>query len=280
MPSITFGHGRQRTRCARLGERGRLDDRLASRSTGSTLSGEGDIVIDPDELILSASTTTSASRADMFDAHVPGEVPRPGAAGRRPTTTASQQWWYGDIRGRNLGLNAVAGKPPRDVQRRRRRATTRCGPGCYDVHERVRDMTAGGQLAGLNFPNWTGFSGPGAEPGPRPRRQPGDDPGVQRLARRRVVRRLSRSGSSRAASCRCSTPSWPRPRCAASPTRAATRSRSRRTPRRSSMPSIHTDCWDPLFAACVRHRDRAVLPRRLVVDAARRRRPTRRRACR
>ncbi len=31
-------------------------------------------------------------------------------------------------------------------------------PGCYDVHERVRDMNAGGQLAGLNFPNWTGFS--------------------------------------------------------------------------------------------------------------------------
>ena len=39
-------------------------------------------------------------------------------------------------------------------------------PGCYDVHERVRDMNAGGQLAGLNFPNWTGFSGQVLNQGP------------------------------------------------------------------------------------------------------------------
>src|SRR6478672_10807811 len=41
-------------------------------------------------------------------------------------------------------------------------------PGCYDVHERVRDMSAGGQLAGLNFPNWTGFSGQVLNEGPDP----------------------------------------------------------------------------------------------------------------
>ena len=35
------------------------------------------------------------------------------------------------------------------------------------------------------------------------------------------------------------------------------------------MPSIHTDYWDPLFARVLRHRDRAVLPRRLVVASAR-----------
>ena len=39
-------------------------------------------------------------------------------------------------------------------------------PGCYDVHERVRDMSAGGQLAGLNFPNCTGFSGQVLNQGP------------------------------------------------------------------------------------------------------------------
>ena len=39
-------------------------------------------------------------------------------------------------------------------------------PGCYDVDERVRDMSAGGQLAGLNFPNWTGFSGQVLNQGP------------------------------------------------------------------------------------------------------------------
>ena len=39
-------------------------------------------------------------------------------------------------------------------------------PGCFDVHERVRDMNAGGQLAGLNFPNWTGFAGQVLNQGP------------------------------------------------------------------------------------------------------------------
>ena len=39
-------------------------------------------------------------------------------------------------------------------------------PGCYDVDERVRDMSAGGQLAGLNFPNFTGFSGQVLNQGP------------------------------------------------------------------------------------------------------------------
>ncbi len=65
-----------------------------------------------DDLILISVDDHIAEPADMFDAHVPGEVPGPRAAGRRPTTTASQQWWYGDVKGRNLGLNAVAGKPP------------------------------------------------------------------------------------------------------------------------------------------------------------------------
>jgi predicted TIM-barrel fold metal-dependent hydrolase len=39
-------------------------------------------------------------------------------------------------------------------------------PGCFNVDERVRDMNAGGLLAGLNFPNWTGFSGQVLNQGP------------------------------------------------------------------------------------------------------------------
>jgi predicted TIM-barrel fold metal-dependent hydrolase len=76
-----------------------------------------------------------------------------------------QQWWYGELRGRNLGLNAVAGKSSEyfnvDASR-----YEEMRPGCYDVHERVRDMDAGGQIAGLNFPNWTGFSGQVLNQGP------------------------------------------------------------------------------------------------------------------
>ena len=34
----------------------------------------------------------------------------------------------------------------------------RSGPGCYDVHERVKDMNAGGILASMNFPSFPGFA--------------------------------------------------------------------------------------------------------------------------
>ncbi len=58
----------------------------------------------------------------------------------------------------NIGLNAVAGRPkeeygvdPTSFEEMR--------PGCYDVHERVKDMSAGGVLVCLCFPSFPSFSG-------------------------------------------------------------------------------------------------------------------------
>ncbi|CAO5258692.1 amidohydrolase family protein [Frankia sp. AgKG'84/4] len=58
----------------------------------------------------------------------------------------------------NIGLNAVAGRPrseygvePTSFEEMR--------PGCYDVHERVKDMNAGGVLGSMCFPSFPGFSG-------------------------------------------------------------------------------------------------------------------------
>ena len=63
----------------------------------------------------------------MFDAHVPARY-----AGQGPRVETdmdgSQQWWYGDINGRYLGLNAVAGKP-REMFNVNLSATWRCGRG-------------------------------------------------------------------------------------------------------------------------------------------------------
>jgi hypothetical protein len=58
----------------------------------------------------------------------------------------------------NVGLNAVAGRVPEEYgvdpvsfdQMR---------PGCFDIHERVRDMDVNGVLGSLNFPSLTGFAG-------------------------------------------------------------------------------------------------------------------------
>ena len=118
----------------------------------------------PEDLILISVDDHICEPRDMFDAHVPAkykdQVPRVVE-----DDDGREQWWYGDLPGRNLGLNAVAGKP-REYFNLDASRYDEMRPGCYDVHERVRDMSAGGQLAGLNFPNWTGFAGQVLQNGP------------------------------------------------------------------------------------------------------------------
>jgi len=117
-----------------------------------------------DDMILISVDDHIAEPADMFEGHVP-EKYRDRAPHVVVEGDGREQWYYGDLKGRNLGLNAVAGKPREmfnvDVLR-----YDEMRPGCYDVHERVRDMNAGGQLAAINFPNWTGFSGQVLNQGP------------------------------------------------------------------------------------------------------------------
>ena len=117
-----------------------------------------------DDLILISVDDHIAEPADMFDAHVPAKY-KDKAPRVVTEENGVQQWYYGDLRGRNLGLNAVAGKP-REMFNVDASRYDEMRPGCYDVHERVRDMNAGGQLAGLNFPNWPGFSGQVLNQGP------------------------------------------------------------------------------------------------------------------
>jgi predicted TIM-barrel fold metal-dependent hydrolase len=158
---------------------------------------------------------------------------------------------YGDKKGRDLGLNAVAGKP-REMFNIDASRYDEMRAGCYDVHERVRDMSAGGQLAGLNFPNWTGFSGQVLNLGPdrdvnlvmikayndwhvdewcgaHPERfiPCGIIPLFDAEEGAKEVRRLAEKG------CHAITFS--------------------ENPTGLGMPSIHTDAWDPIFAACAEH---------------------------
>ena len=117
-----------------------------------------------ENLILISVDDHICEPADMFMRQVPARW-RDQAPRVRDEPNGSQQWYYGNVRGRNLGLNAVAGKP-REFFNIDASRYDQMRPGCYDVHERVRDMSAGGQLAGLNFPNFTGFSGQVLNQGP------------------------------------------------------------------------------------------------------------------
>jgi predicted TIM-barrel fold metal-dependent hydrolase len=103
---------------------------------------------------------------DMFLNHVPAKY-RDAAPRIVELDSGSEQWFYGDIQGRLMGLQAVAGKP-REFYNTDASRFDEMRAGCFDVHERVRDMNAGGQLAGLNFPNWPGFAGQVLSQGPDP----------------------------------------------------------------------------------------------------------------
>lgn len=58
----------------------------------------------------------------------------------------------------NVGLNAVAGRVPEEYGVDPL-AFSEMRPGCYDIHERIRDMNVNGVLGSLNFPSLAGFCG-------------------------------------------------------------------------------------------------------------------------
>jgi predicted TIM-barrel fold metal-dependent hydrolase len=93
---------------------------------------------------------------DMWDGRVPKKY-----ADRAPRLVlqddGTEAWEYEGKRSSNAGLNAVAGRPPEDYGFDAQ-ALADMRRACYDVHERVRDMSANGVLAALNFPSWAGFA--------------------------------------------------------------------------------------------------------------------------
>jgi predicted TIM-barrel fold metal-dependent hydrolase len=201
-----------------------------------------------EDLILISVDDHICEPADMFDGHVPDKY-KEYAPRVVEEEGGVQQWWYGNVRGRNLGLNAVAGKPaeyynidPFRYEEMR--------PGCYDVHERVRDMNAGGQLAGLNFPNWTGFSGQVLSQGP--------DPKINEIMVKAYndwhVDEWCGAYPERFIPCGL-LPMWDADAAAEEIRRLAGKgchavSFSER-PEALNMPSIHSGFWDPVFgAAC------------------------------
>ncbi len=201
----------------------------------------------PEDMILVSVDDHICEPADMFVRHVPARY-RDKAPVVREDENGREQWWYEGKPGRNLGLNAAAGKP-REYYNADAHRYDEMRRGCWDVHERVRDMSAGGVLAGLNFPNFTGFAGQVLNEGPDrtvnevmiqayndwhvdewcgsyPDRfipcgiLPLFDPELAA----KEVRRLAKKG------CHAVTYS--------------------ENPAALKMPSIHSGAWDPLFAAC------------------------------
>ncbi len=200
-----------------------------------------------DDLILISVDDHIAEPADMFEGHVP-ERYKEHAPKVVTDEHGREQWYYGKLPGRNLGLNAVAGKP-REHYNVDASRYDEMRPGCYDVHERVRDMNAGGQLAGLNFPNWTGFSGQVLNEGP--------DPDLNDIMIKAYndwhIDEWVAAYPDRFIPCGM-LPLFDIDRAVAEVKRLSGKGCHAVTfsenPAMLGMPSIHSGAWDPLFAAC------------------------------
>ena len=203
--------------------------------------------MNPDDLILISVDDHIAEPADMFEAHVPDKY-KEHAPKVVTDENGREQWYYGKLPGRNLGLNAVAGKP-REHYNIDASRYDEMRPGCYNVHERVRDMNAGGQLAGLNFPNWTGFSGQVLNEGP--------DPDLNDIMIKAYndwhIDEWVGAYPDRFIPCGI-LPLYDIDRAVAEVKRLADKGCHAVTfsenPAMLGMPSIHSGAWDPLFAAC------------------------------
>ena len=110
-----------------------------------------------EDLVLVSVDDHVVEPPDMFQRHVPAAY-RERAPRVIRTASGDDIWEYeGQLRP-NVGLNAVAGRPPEEYgfeptsfkQMRR---------GCYDVHERIRDMNVNGVLASMCFGSFPSFCG-------------------------------------------------------------------------------------------------------------------------
>jgi len=110
-----------------------------------------------DDLILISVDDHLVEPPNVFDNHIP-DAYRDRAPRVHRKRDGSDVWLFEGVKIPNIGLNAVAGRPKEEYGVEPT-AFDEMRPGCFDVHERIKDMNAGGLLASMNFPSFPGFSG-------------------------------------------------------------------------------------------------------------------------
>jgi predicted TIM-barrel fold metal-dependent hydrolase len=96
---------------------------------------------------------------DLFTNHLPASYAGRDEAPRvHRRSDGSDVWMFNGQTIPNIGLNAVAGRP-REEYGIEPTAFDEMRPGCWNIHDRIRDMNAGGVLGSMCFPSFPGFSG-------------------------------------------------------------------------------------------------------------------------
>ena len=109
-----------------------------------------------DEMILVSVDDHLIEPPDLFVNHLAAKY-----QDRAPKLVRNEEgsdvWVFGKVVMETAALNAVAGRP-REEYGLEPQSLDEVRPGCYDVHERVKDMDAGGVLASMNFPSFPTFT--------------------------------------------------------------------------------------------------------------------------
>ncbi len=111
----------------------------------------------PEDMIMISVDDHVVEPPNLFDAHLPQKY-RDRAPKVVTLDNGTDVWRFGDATIPNIGLNAVAGRPKEEYGIEPT-SFSEIRPGTYDIHERIKDMSAGGILASMNFPSFPGFSG-------------------------------------------------------------------------------------------------------------------------
>src|SRR5680860_1812011 len=110
-----------------------------------------------DDMILVSVDDHVVEPPDLFERHLPAKY-RDVAPHVVHKEDGTDVWQFLEIEVPNIGLNAVAGRPPEEYGIEPT-SFDELRPGCFDVEARVLDMSANGVLGSLCFPSLPGFAG-------------------------------------------------------------------------------------------------------------------------
>jgi len=110
-----------------------------------------------EDLILVSVDDHVVEPPNMFDNHVPDKW-RDQAPKSVKKPEGHDVWVFEGNEIPNIGLNAVAGRPPEDYDMNVT-SYDQIRRGTYDIHERVRDMNVNGVLGSMCFPSFPQFCG-------------------------------------------------------------------------------------------------------------------------
>ena len=111
-----------------------------------------------DDMILVSIDDHMIEPPDMYKNHVPAKWADKAPKVVHNAATGVDEWVFGgQATSTPFGMAATVGWPKSEWGFNPG-AYSELRPGCFDVHERVRDMNANGVLASMNFPTMAGFN--------------------------------------------------------------------------------------------------------------------------